>query len=215
MIQLRADNIGKRFRNRVLFEGVSLKIENGERIAVTGANGSGKSTLLKILGGLLRPSIGLVSLDKDGVRVDEELHSLEFGYVAPASNVYSAMTGIENIRFLQSFYSGAQEKPEELLERVGLADASDRTVGEYSSGMLQRIKLACALVGDPTVLLLDEPFSNLDSKGIAVVEDTIRGHCARGRPVVIATNVQLEADKCDRIISIEDYERAVDSTLVS
>jgi heme ABC exporter ATP-binding subunit CcmA len=215
MIQLRADNIAKRFRNRVLFEGVSLEIVNGERIAVTGSNGSGKSTLLKILGGLLRPSIGVVSLDKDGVRVDGELHSLEFGYVAPASNVHSAMSGIENIRFLQSFYSGAQERPEELLERVGLADASDRTVGEYSSGMLQRIKLACALVGDPTVLLLDEPFSNLDSKGIAVVEDSIREHCDRGRPVVIATNVQAEADKCDRIISIEDFKRVADSTPVS
>ncbi|NND72442.1 MAG: ABC transporter ATP-binding protein [Rhodothermales bacterium] len=201
------DAIGKRFRNRVLFEDVNLNIVSGERVAITGSNGSGKSTLLKIIGGLLRPTAGAVSIHVDGTIVDPEQHSLAFGYVAPASNVYSGLSGRENIEFIQSFYSRSNATADEILERVGLGDAGDRAVGEYSSGMIQRVKLACAMVGNPDALLLDEPFSNLDSQGVDVVEGIIEEFVASGKPVMIATNVGDEAARCDRRVDIEDYKR--------
>lgn len=207
-VEIVLENIGKRFRNRVLFQEMNLKISGGERVAITGSNGSGKSTLLKIVGGLLRPTTGYVTLTVDGTQVDSERHSLAFGYVAPAANVYSGLTGLENIEFVQSFYKNTSASPDEILRRVGLHDAGDRAVAEYSSGMIQRVKLACAIVGTPQALLLDEPFSNLDTHGVDVVEAIIEEFVASGRPVVIATNVASEAARCHRQIDIESYKRA-------
>ncbi len=208
MIQLRAHDVGKRFRNRTLFRGIEFVADGGECIAITGSNGSGKSTFLKILGGLLRPTTGTVSLELAGEKIAGDRHSLYFGYVAPAVNVYPALTGSENIRFLHAFYQDAKPTEDELLKLVGLVDAADRPVGEYSSGMVQRIKIACALVGHPAVLLLDEPYSNLDSHGVEVVNRVIDEHRARGGISIVATNVEENADRCDRQMNVEDYSSA-------
>lgn len=206
MIELSARNISKRFRNRTLFGGVDFRASSGDAVAVTGPNGSGKSTFLKILGGLLRPSGGEVELTLDGIAVGDEDHSLHVGYVAPAVNVYHALSGRENLHFLKSFYINAGSTEDELLEMVGLQESGDRPVGEYSSGMIQRMKIACALVGEPLVLLLDEPYSNLDEKGIAVVDRVVAHQRQRGGVVVIATNIAEYAHRCDRALNIEDFK---------
>lgn len=205
MIELSARNISKRFRNRTLFAGVDFNACSGDVVAVTGSNGSGKSTFLKILGGMLRPSAGEVVLQINGEKVPSEEHSLSTGYVAPAVGVYHALSGRENLSFLRSFYVDTRVSEDDLLDMVGLGDAGSRPVGEYSSGMIQRIKIACALVGQPPVLLLDEPYSNLDEKGVSVVNSVVDHQRSGHGIVIVATNISEYARRCDREINIEDF----------
>lgn len=207
MPRLVADRLGKRFGRRVLFRNLSFELAGGASLAVTGANGSGKSTLVRILAGVLRPTRGTVSLvGSDGPVPDDE-RPLRTGLVAPYLNVYDGFTARENLRFL----ARARRLPEadgrirEVLDAVELGDRGDDLVGTYSSGMKQRARFAAALLADPVVLILDEPTSNLDDAGRAMVDRVMAAHLARGGLLVVATNVAEEAARCDARLRIEAH----------
>ena len=147
----------------VLFEGVSAQIGPGETLVVTGANGAGKSTLLKIIAGLARPEEGTVR------------RTAAFGYAAPDVNLYAELTGHENLRFSPAC-AGCPTTPDDLLARVGLPRRrGGDLVGAYSSGMRQRLKLAVSLLGDPPLLIWDEPTLALDAAGGERVEEILAG----------------------------------------
>ena len=156
-------------------------------LVVTGANGSGKSTLLRILAGLVRPDAGDVRRGSIG--------RLDIGYAAPDTSVYSELTGIENIEFFARVRGCDSGTGLALLDRAGLRKAAGKPVGAYSSGMRQRLKLACAILHGPAVLLLDEPTIALDLSGISFVEDVIAEYAAAGKRIAIATNDPDEADR--------------------
>lgn len=207
MPRLVADNLGKRFGRRVLFRKLSFDLEGGQTLAVTGANGSGKSTLLKILAGVLRPTKGTVALQCDGQVLSSEEHPLCTGLVAPYLNVYDGFSARENLAFLAQArrLANAAESIEAVLEQVDLAARADDLVATYSSGMKQRVKYAAALLAEPSLLLLDEPTANLDAAGLAMVARIVAYQREAERLLIIATNVPAEAEKCDRVISVEDY----------
>jgi heme exporter protein A len=198
MTRLIADGVGRRFGRRWLFRGVELVLGEGDSLAVTGANGSGKSTLLRILARLLSATEGTVRLEHGGRTVDREAHPLLVGFTAPYLNVYDGFTAHENLAFLAAArrLSGGTERIAALLDRMQLGDRAHDSVATFSSGMRARLKLAAALLARPSVLLLDEPTTNLDERGVALVRDVMDRHVGEGGILVVATNDANEARWC-------------------
>ena len=199
-----AESLAKRFGRRVLFRDLSFDLGPGDGLAVRGANGAGKSTLLQIVAGVQAPTAGAVRLRLGEGEVEAGERPLRVGFVAPYLNLYDAFSARENLTFL----AHARRLPDAavriaaVLDRIGLGGRGGDLVRTYSSGMRQRLRLAAALLPAPRVLLLDEPTSNLDAPGRAVVEAVAAEHRAGGGILVVATNVEHEAALCDSAVEI-------------
>ena len=161
MIEARA--LAKRYGEKRVFAGVDLEVDRGDFTLVTGANGSGKTTLLRLLAGLAAPSSGELRIDTTRERV---------GYVAHESLVYRELSARENLWLYARLYRVPQpgERIGMLLERFGLWEARDDRVASYSRGMQQRLALCRALLHEPELLLLDEPYSALDAEGAELLD---------------------------------------------
>ena len=199
--RLVADGLSMRFGRRRLFDGLTATVEPGAPLAVTGVNGSGKSTLLLLLAGLLVPTAGEVRLEVGGRAVEPRDRPRTVGYVAPALDLYDALTARETLAFLARARSlpGADGRVAAALDRVGLADRADDPVSAFSTGMRQRLRIATALVHDPPVLLLDEPGATLDAAGRDLTASLVADDA---RVVVVATNDPAEAALCARRVGL-------------
>jgi heme exporter protein A len=205
MFTLKLSGIGKHYGETLLFKDISFALEQGEVLAVTGWNGSGKSTLVRIIAGLVRPSAGHVEMFHAGEPIGKESRRHFIGMVAPAMSLYNELTGLENMQFfsrVRGLASGHKESVR-IMDSLGITEGGTKRCGEYSSGMKQRLKLAQALLHEPPLLLLDEPGSNLDSKGIKVVEEVISKQRKSG-VTVIASNEKREAEYADRVINLSE-----------
>lgn len=202
---LRLDRIGKYYSRTLLFTDISFELAPGDVLAVTGWNGSGKSTLMRIIAGLARPSSGSVSMFHRDELVPPESRRRFIGMVAPALSLYDELTALENMVFFCKV-RGVQSRVEacrDMLQMVGLSEDAHKLTGRYSSGMKQRLKLAQALIHRPPLLLLDEPGTNLDSKGMEIVQDIITGQRRWGMTIV-ASNEKREVDYADRTINLSE-----------
>jgi len=205
MVTLKVSDIGKHFGQTLLFKNVSFELHQGDVLAITGWNGSGKSTLLRIVAGLARPSAGQVEMVLNEEPIKKQSRRQFIGMVAPAFSLYEELTGLENMEFfarVRGLPLGRDDCLDTLL-RVGLGDHARKIAGDYSSGMKQRLKLAQALLHQPPLLLLDEPGSNLDSRGIKIVEEIITEQRASG-VTVIASNEEREAGYADRVFNLSE-----------
>jgi len=196
-IRIVFSDVAKRFDERVIFRSISGEVSPGEVLTITGPNGSGKSTLVAILCGLLRPTRGTISyLREDGEQIDRPDWRFELGVVAPSMAVYEELDAMENLRFFARVrgMGHANDRCRACLERVGL-DPDRRTVARgFSTGMLQRLKIAQAMLHEPSVLLLDEPGSNLDPSGRDWLERWVRETVESDRTLVLATNDEREME---------------------
>lgn len=173
---IRFENVEKRYGGLYALRRVSLEVAAGECVVLAGRNGSGKTTLLRIAAQLVRPSAGSVSYS--GVPRDEKASSrVRPGFVAHATMVYDDLTAEENLLLFARLQS--VERPKErvaaLLDEVSLTERRKSLVRTFSRGMRQRVAIARALLTSPSVLLLDEPATGLDSQGIAWLAETLRG----------------------------------------
>ena len=161
MIQARG--LGRRFGEKRVLDGVDLDLARGGFLLVTGPNGSGKTTLLRLIAGLLVPTEGELRVDAPRERV---------GFLGHEPLVYRELTALENLDLYGRLYrvSERRERIGMLLERFGLWDARNRRAETFSRGMLQRLALSRALLHDPELLVLDEPFSALDEGGAALLD---------------------------------------------
>lgn len=177
-------------RTRAL-SGIDLELKRGEVTALLGANGAGKTTLLSILSTLSRPTAGEVRYGEIGHEEAARTMRADIGLVSHAALVYPQLSGLGNLRFFGRLYGldDGAARAEALLDRVGLArSAWTRTAGTYSRGMLQRLALARALLPDPPLLLLDEPFTGLDQNASARLMDILRDARGEGRLVVLVSH---------------------------
>jgi heme exporter protein A len=200
---LSAENLDKRFSGPPLFSGLSFAAARG-LVAVSGRNGSGKTTLLKILAGLVRPSSGRVELSRGGAALTGGARRLAVGWAGPDLAFYGELTGEENLRFFRNA-SGLPAESSELRRRLrdaGLAeDAIDRRVEEYSTGMVQRLRIAFARLFDPEILLLDEPTAGLDAQGREMVRRAV-DQSRRNGTVVVASNDERDFVDPDQRIAL-------------
>lgn len=208
-LRLEVNNVLKRFTRKPVFASTSFTAASGDIIAIVGSNGSGKSTLLKIIAGVVSPSSGTCTWFKDEKKVDEEAMASMVGYVAPYLELYNDLTAVEHVNFIGEL-KGVEASANAVahLEHFGLDKhiaESSRLVGHYSSGMKQRVTLAMASVGDPSILLFDEPSSNLDEEGIRILFDHIRTASSEGKIVIIATNDSRERDLAHRSVGLQPY----------
>jgi ABC-2 type transport system ATP-binding protein len=209
------DTLTKRFGSLTAVDALSLVIEPGEVFGLLGPNGAGKSTTIAMTVGLLRPDSGTVRVG-GGDPADAGVRAL-LGVAPQALAIYDELSARENIQFFGSLYalSGKDRarRADELLELVGLTDrAADRVKG-FSGGMKRRVNLACALVHDPKVVLLDEPTAGVDPQSRHAIFEIVRTLRDQGRTIVYTTHYMEEAQKLCARVGIIDKGRllAMDS----
>lgn len=190
---LRFSNIRRRFGRLSVLEGVSGEVVPGQALLVTGPNGSGKSTLLRCLAGLLSPEKGTIEYREEGKLLETAERRLRVGYVAPDLALYSELTVAENLEFFARIRRTSPARGFEVLDRLGLP--TDRMCGALSSGMRQRLRWAWALLHRPALLLLDEPFQNLDAPGERGTRALLLDHLNAGGLAVVANPSSLEIDR--------------------
>ena len=168
-----ANGLGKRFGIRWVLRGVTLGVERGEAVGLLGPNGSGKSTVLRILGTLLKPNAGSATINgldivRDSISVREQV-----GYLAHTPGLYEDLTARENLKFAADMLGLPKSSADSSLERVGLGPVANNRVRGFSAGMQRRLALARLIMRKPRVLLLDEPYSNLDEEGVELMNSVI------------------------------------------
>jgi ABC-2 type transport system ATP-binding protein len=204
---IRAQALQKRFGDLEAVAGISFEIVQGEIFGLLGPNGAGKTTTINMLIGALQPDGGSVRIDGGGDPTDPAVRR-KIGNAPQALALYDELTGEENLQFFGRLYGlsgGAlKQRIEQMLELVGLADRRHDRVGKYSGGMKRRLNLACALVHDPALLLLDEPTVGVDPQSRNLIFDRIESLKREGRTVVYTTHYMEEAERlCDRIAIID------------
>jgi heme ABC exporter ATP-binding subunit CcmA len=197
----RLDQVSKLFGSFAALRQVSLSLEPGRCYVLLGENGAGKSTLLRILAGLLRPSRGTVSVF--GTTQPHEARA-RIGYMSHAPMLYDELTAEENLRYFASLYLGRScLTPAEALRQVGLDPNLNRPFGQYSQGMRQRTSLARVLLSVPELLLLDEPFSNMDVESARQMVALLAGFRQSDRTIVLTTHQrELAAPIADFVITL-------------
>jgi heme exporter protein A len=188
--------LGVSFGSRVALRDVGISIRRGEVLALFGPNGAGKTTLLRILSTLLRPTRGhalLEGLDLSSRRLRVEARR-RIGFLSHQTMLYDRLTAMENLLFYARMYRvpSPESRCLRLLQEVGLSGREEDLAGEYSRGMQQRLAIARALIHDPELLLLDEPFSGLDPQASAFLFRLLQDLRARGKTLVF-TSHDLEA----------------------
>jgi len=194
--------IGKAYGRNWALNRVSTRFESGRVVVLLGPNGAGKSTLLSIVATLLRPDRGTIRYDSADQREAVQRRRHEFGYVSHDALLYLDLTGRENLRFYGELYGveGLEERVGALLQRVELTEAADRVARSYSRGMRQRLSIARALLQQPRVLLLDEPFTGLDRWGESAVQTILGEQRDEGSIVLLSTHrLSFPAGFCDEV----------------
>lgn len=199
---------GKRYNRDWIFRHIHYKFESGQAYAITGPNGSGKSTLLQVLSAGMMLNEGTMRYEHGEQQAEvpaEHVYS-HVSICAPYLDVVEEMTLLEFLDFHTGF------KPllpgvtiETIIETVGLEKAVNKQIRNYSSGMKQRVKLAQCIFSDTSIVLLDEPCTNLDATGIALYHSLIQQYCSN-RLVVVSSNDEVEYHFCKQKLNISDYK---------
>jgi ABC-2 type transport system ATP-binding protein len=206
-------DLHKRFGKVHAVKGLSFDVEAGRVTGFLGPNGAGKSTTLRALLGLVRATAGTATF---GGQLYHQLDqpSTQVGAVLEDTGFYPGRTGRNHLRVLAVTGEHPEERVDEVLATVGLSDAANRRVKGYSMGMRQRLAIAGALLGDPQVLILDEPTNGLDPPGISWMRGLLREQAARGRAVLVSSHLLAEvAQSVDDVVIIAKGELRGQGTL--
>jgi ABC-type lipoprotein export system ATPase subunit len=197
---------------RRVLDGASLHVEAGEVVAILGRSGTGKSTFLHLIGGLDRPEAGVISVDGQRVtgaseRALSRLRRARIGFVFQFFHLLAELDGEANVLLptvLPGADRGAAARGRALIAQLGLRDVAGLRPHQLSGGEQQRFALARALVGNPSLVLADEPIGNLDAAAGEVVLDLLRGVADEGRAVVMVTHQPEASARADRVLRLED-----------
>ena len=182
---IRVTNLVKQFGRFAALRGVTAEFDAGRFHAILGDNGAGKTTLLRALAGLAHPTQGRVSIFGKSAQAA----CRDLGYMAHPSLLYDEMSGMENLRYFARLYGiDGNERCAEAIRAVGLDPELTRAVGQYSQGMRQRMSLARAILHNPKVLLLDEPFSNVDVHSAHEMVGLLKGMRDAGKTIFVVTH---------------------------
>ncbi|OAQ52943.1 hypothetical protein HTG_08935 [Natrinema mahii] len=204
MPAITVDELTKRYGQTLALEDLSFEVEEGEVFGFLGPNGAGKSTTINVILDFARPTAGEVSV----LGMDAQHNSREIrrrtGVLPEGVELYDRLTARQHLEFAIESKNAADD-PEALLERVGLVDAIDRKAGGYSKGMAQRLMLAMALVGEPDLLILDEPSTGLDPNGAREMREIVREERDRGATVFFSSHIMEQVEAvCDRVGILRD-----------
>jgi heme ABC exporter ATP-binding subunit CcmA len=187
------EGVWKYFGDYPALRDISFNVDRGQCLALLGRNGAGKTTLLRILAGLSRSSKGRITILGQDAR--DEATRRKISVLGHGIGVYEELSALENLRLFARLYglNDPNRSAMEWLERTGLERVRDGLVREFSRGMRQRLAVARVFLHNPTLLLLDEPFTALDDRAIKVLQDVMKAALAEGRTIIMSTHQLREA----------------------
>ncbi|MCW2937242.1 MAG: transporter related protein [Actinomycetia bacterium] len=202
MSTIKLENVSRWYGNVVAVNGVSMTIGPGVT-GLLGPNGAGKSTLIHMMGGFLSPSSGTATLDQAPIWKNPEVYR-KLGLVPERESAYDFLTGRQFVLAMAKLHKLTQPiaASRRALGLVEMEDAADRTIGTYSKGMKQRIKMASALIHDPPVLLLDEPFNGMDPRQRLQLMELIRRMADEGRTILFSSHILEEVERLAQHIEV-------------
>ena len=207
------EGVARHFGEVRALDGVDLVVPTGSVLGLLGPNGAGKTTLVRILTTLLRPTAGRATVDGLDVVHDAAALRTRIGLAGQSAAVDEALTGRENLVMVGRLYhlatAEAERRADEVLERIDLVDAADRSVKTYSGGMRRRLDLAASLVGRPQVLFMDEPTTGLDPRSRADLWQLITELVADGTTLLLTTQYLEEADRLANTIVVIDHGKLI------
>jgi ABC-2 type transport system ATP-binding protein len=206
---LRVHNLTKRYGALTAVEHVSFEVSPGEVFGLLGPNGSGKSTIVKTLMGLLEPSNGRIELDGHDALADPIEYKKLLGYVPEEPHLYTYLTGPEYLQLIGRLReipdAVLEAKIDQFLELLGIYDDRYQTLSSYSKGMRQKVLIAAAVLHNPRIVILDEPFSGLDVSAARVLKAFVRALANEGKIVVFSSHVlEVVEQVCSRVIILKD-----------
>jgi ABC-2 type transport system ATP-binding protein len=215
MAAITVEGLTKRFGDVLAVDRLDFTVEQGTVTGFLGPNGAGKTTTLRMLLGLVAPTSGRATI---GGRPYRELTDplRRVGAVLEAGGFHPGRSARDHLRILATTAGLAPRRVEEVLEQVGLAAAADRRVGGFSLGMRQRLGLASALLGEPEVLVLDEPANGLDPEGVHWLRGLVRGLAGEGRTVLVSSHLLAEvAQTVDQVVIVDHGRLVAQSTMAA
>ena len=215
MAAITIDGLTKRFGQVIAVDDLSFEVDQGTVVGFLGPNGAGKTTTLRMLLGLVTPTAGTARIDGRPYRelADPIRH---VGAVLEASSFHPGRSARNHLRVIATAAGLPLVRADEVLDQVGLAEAARRRVGGFSLGMRQRLGLATALLGDPQVLILDEPANGLDPEGVHWLRGLLRQLADQGRTVLVSSHVLAEvAQTVDQVVIIAAGRLVTQSTLAA
>lgn len=206
-MKIQLSNLGKRYNRDWIFKNISYEFHSGEAYVILGSNGSGKSTLLQLIGGNQLASEGKIVYEEAGQKIAPEkiIHHLSFA--SPYLELIEEYTLRETIAFhaqFKKYFEGISI--EKFIDITGLTKSSEKELKYYSSGMKQRVRLALAILSNTPLLLLDEPTSNLDKKGIDWYNQLIQDYSKNRIILVCSNHQQHEYGFCSKQLTMENYK---------
>lgn len=206
MLEIGVEAASKRFQYEWIFRNLSLQLQPGDRLAITGSNGSGKSTLLKCLTGSIPLTSGTIQYKSEGKILDDSDWFRQISISAPYLELPEEFSLEELLQFHFRFKNQLTEMSiQDMITLAYLEEHRKKIVNQFSSGMKQRLKLLLALISDVGVVFLDEPTSNLDVKGIEWYHHMIRDF-QKNRILIICSNEPREYEFCEQKLTLENYK---------
>jgi ABC-2 type transport system ATP-binding protein len=202
-VSIVVEDYHKAYGPTVAVHGLSFRVDPGEILGLVGPNGAGKTTTMRALAGILSPTRGRLLIDGHDVVADPVGAKSRLAYVPDDPSLFESLTVWEHLKFVASAYRVAdwQAKAEVLIDQFELTEKRDALASELSRGMRQKVAICCGYVHDPKAILLDEPLTGLDPRGIRTMQDSIRQRAGSGTAVMVSSHLlSLVEDLCTSIL---------------
>ena len=207
---IEVDDLSRHYGELAAVRNLSFAVQPGEIVGLVGANGAGKTTTLRAITGILRPSAGTVRIVGFDIEREPMAAKQQFAYVPDTIHPYDLLTVTEHLHFVALAYrvANAEAKYAELLEELELGDKKEEIASSLSRGMLQKLSLACAFLREPRVIILDEPLTGLDPRGIRNIKQSIRRRAAAGTAFLLSSHLLgLVETLCDQVLILRAGQR--------
>lgn len=206
---LKIENLTKKYGDKVAVDSLSLNIENGELYGFIGPNGAGKTTTLKACVGILKPDSGKITIDGTALSDNPIECKKKIAYIPDNPDLYEFMSGIKYLNFIADIFEIGKAEREERIKKyadmLGITDDLAQPISAYSHGMKQKLAIISALIHQPKLIILDEPFVGLDPIASHLLKEVMREHCKNGGAIFFSTHVLDVAEKlCDKVAIIKN-----------
>jgi len=207
---IEVERFGKNYDDFAAVRDLSFSVLAGKIVGLVGANGAGKTTTLRAITGILRPTAGRIRVGGCDIEKEPVAAKLQFAYIPDTVHPYHLLTVTEHLHFIALAYriENAEAKYAGLLDELELADKKDEVASSLSRGMLQKLSLACAFLREPRVIILDEPLTGLDPRGIRNIKESIRRRASAGTAFLLSSHLLVLVEAlCDQVMILHRGEK--------